>query len=133
MPASENDSSAARLAAETATGSQERLKRELAALFEELGRMQPVVLCFDDMHWADPSTTDLLAYLARRIDTTRLLIIATCRPSELAQARHPFLAVKLDLISRGMCRDLRPGSLDLLSIAKYIAILFPEHGFPPDF
>ena len=133
MPASENASSAARLAAETATGSQERLKRELAALFEEIGRMQPVVLCFDDMHWADPSTTDLLAYLARRIDTTRLLIIATCRPSELAQARHPFLAVKLDLISRGMCRDLRPGSLDLMSVAKYIAILFPEHGFPSDF
>ena len=48
--------------------------------------MQPVVLCLDDMHWADPPTTDLLAYLARRIDTTRLLIITTCRPSDLAQA-----------------------------------------------
>ena len=79
--------------------------------------MQPVVLCLDDMHWADASTTDLLAYLARRIDSTRLLIITTCRPSELAQSRHPFLPVKLDLIARGMCRDLRPGSLDLLSIA----------------
>ena len=133
MPPSANDSSAARLAAETATGSQERLKRELAALFEELGRLQPVVLCFDDMHWADPPTTDLLAYLARRIDTTPLLIVATCRPSELAQAKHPFLAVKLDLIARGMCRDLRPESLDLMAVAKYIAIQFPEHGFPSDF
>ena len=133
MPGSDNGSSAARLAAETATGSQERLKRELAALFEEIGRMQPVVLWFDDMHWADPPTTDLLAYLARRIDTTRLLIIATCRPSELAQGRHPFLAVKLDLIARGMCRDLRPESLDLMSVARYIAIQFPEHAFPSDF
>ena len=87
MPASDNESSAARLAAETAGGSQERLKREIAALLEEVGRMQPVVLCFDDVHWADPSTTDLLAYLARRIDATRLLIIATCRPSDLAQAQ----------------------------------------------
>ena len=49
--------------------------------------MQPVVLWFDDMHWADPSTTDLIGYLARRLDNTRLLIIATCRPSELAQSR----------------------------------------------
>ena len=89
MPASDNESSAARLAAETAAGSQERLKRELAALFEELGRMQPVVLCLDDMHWADPPTTDLLAYLARRIDTTRLLIITTCRPSDLAPPSVP--------------------------------------------
>ncbi len=48
MPPSENDSSAARLAAETAGGSQERLKREIAALLEEAGRMQPIVLWFDD-------------------------------------------------------------------------------------
>ena len=72
MPPSANDSSAARLAADTAGGSQERLKREIAALLEEVARMQPVVLCFDDVHWADPSTTDLLGYLARRIDDTRL-------------------------------------------------------------
>jgi predicted ATPase len=133
MPPSENDSSAARLAAETASGSQERLKREIAALFEELGRMQPVVLCFDDMHWADPSTTDLLAYMARRIDSTRLLIVTTCRPSDLAQARHPFLSVKLDLRARGMCREVMPGSLDLGAVARYIALQFPEHAFPSDF
>ena len=130
---SDNDSSAARLAAETSGGSPERLKRELAALFEELARMQPVVLCFDDMHWADPSTTDLLGYLARRIDNARLLIIATCRPSDLAQARHPFLAMKLDLLARGMCRELTPGSLDLGAVARYIALQFPEHTFPSDF
>jgi predicted ATPase len=133
MPPTENDSSAARLAAETSSGSQERLKREIAALFEELGRIQPVVLCFDDMHWADPSTTDLLAYMARRIDSTRLLIITTCRPSDLAQARHPFLPVKLDLRARGMCREVMPGSLDLGAVAKYIALQFPEHTFPSDF
>ena len=60
MPPTENDSSAARLAAETAGGSQERLKREIASLLEEAGRLQPIVLWFDDVHWADPSTTDLL-------------------------------------------------------------------------
>ena len=69
MPPSDNDSSAARLAAETAGGSQERLKREIAALLEEIGRIQPVVLWFDDVHWADPSTTDLIGYLARRLDS----------------------------------------------------------------
>jgi tetratricopeptide (TPR) repeat protein len=133
MPPSENDSSAERLAAETSSGSQERLKREIASLLEELGRLQPVVLCFDDVHWADLSTTDLLAYLARRIDSTRLLMIATCRPSDLAQARHPFLPIKLDLHARGMCREIMPGSLDLGAVAKYIALQFPEHTFPSDF
>jgi adenylate cyclase len=133
MPTSENDSSAARLAAETAGGSQERLKREIAALFEEIGRMQPVVICLDDIHWADPSTTDLIGYLARRLDSARMLFIATCRPSVIAQARHPFLSLKLDLMSRGLCREIMPSSLDEGSIDRYIALQFPEHAFPPGF
>ena len=108
MPPTDNDSSAARLAAETAGGSQERLKREIASLLEEAGRLQPIVLWFDDVHWADPSTTDLLGYLARRLDNTRLLVIATARPSELRQSRHPFLALKLDLLAHGFCREIAP-------------------------
>jgi serine/threonine protein kinase/predicted ATPase len=130
MPPSENDSSAARLAADTAGGSQERLKREIGSLLEEVGRIQPVVLWFDDVHWADPSTIDLIGYLARRLDSTRLLIVATGRPSELAQARHPFLSLKLDLLSRGLCREIVPSYLDVAAIERYIALQFPEHAFP---
>ena len=133
MPASNSDSSAARLAADTAVGSQERLKREIAALLEEVTRMHPVVLCFDDMHWADPSTTDLLAYLARRIDEMRLMILVTSRPSDLAQARHPFLAVKHDLIARGVCREIVPGPLDEAAIGRYLTLQFAEHNFPRGF
>ncbi len=131
MPPSENDSSAARLAAETAGGSQERLKREIATLLEEVARMQPVLLWFDDVHWADPSTTDLLGYLARRLDHTRLLILTTSRPSALAQAKHPFLSLKLDLVAHGLCREISLSVLDANAIERYIALQFPEHAFPP--
>jgi serine/threonine protein kinase len=130
IPPSENDSSAARLAVETATGSQERLKREIAVLLEEVARMSPVVLCFDDVHWADPSTTDLIGYLARRIDTTRLLIITTARQSHLVHAKHPFLTMKLDLLSRGMCREVLPSSLRVEDVGRYLTLRFPEHAFP---
>jgi serine/threonine protein kinase/predicted ATPase len=133
MPPTENDSSAARLAAETAGGSQERLKREIASLLEEAGRMQPIVLWFDDVHWADPSTTDLLGYLARRLDNTRLLVIATTRPSELRQSRHPFLSLKLDLLAHGFCREIEPSYLSEAAIERYIALQFPEHAFPSGF
>jgi predicted ATPase/tRNA A-37 threonylcarbamoyl transferase component Bud32 len=129
-PTSENDSSAARLAAETAGGSQERLKREFAALLEEGGRLQPVVLWFDDVHWADPSTTDLILYLAQRMETTRSMIIVTARPSVLAQSKHPFLAVKLDLLARGQCREITLGPLDVNAIDRYVTLQFTEHAFP---
>lgn len=130
IPPSENDSSAARLAVETATGSQERLKREIAVLLEEIARMSPLILCFDDVHWADPSTTDLIGYLARRIDNTRVLIVTTARPSILVQSKHPFVAMKLDLLSRGMCREVLPSSLRVEDVARYLALRFPEHAFP---
>jgi serine/threonine protein kinase/tetratricopeptide (TPR) repeat protein len=133
MTPTENDSSAARLAAETAGGSQERLKREIASLLEEAGRMQPIVVWFDDVQWADPSTTDLIGYLAARLDNTRLLIIATARPSALRQARHPFLSLKLDLLTHGLCREIEPADLSEAAIERYIALQFPEHSFPPGF
>jgi serine/threonine protein kinase/predicted ATPase len=130
---SSNDSSAERLAAETAGGSQERLKREMMALLVEISRIQPVVLCLDDVHWADPSTTDLLGYVARRIDQERILIVTTNRPSELVQGRHPFLSLKLDLLAHDQCREIVPGFLDEPAIAHYVAIQFPGHAFPDGF
>ena len=132
-PLAENDSSAARLAADVAVGSQERLKREISALLEEVTRMHPVILCFDDVHWADPSTTDLIGYLARRIDTMRLLIITTYRPSEIAQTKHPFLSLKLDLVSHGNCRAISPGPLDEAALGRYLALQFVDHAFPRGF
>jgi predicted ATPase len=133
IPAAPNDSSAARLAAETAHGSPERLKRELLAFLHEASRIQPVVLCFDDFHWSDPSTTDLIGYIAQRLDGLRVLLLVTARPSTLAQARHPFLPLKQELVSHGACRELQPGLLDLAAIERYVALKFPRHRFPEGF
>ena len=128
-----DESSAERLAVETAGGSQERLKREIMALVEEVSRIHPVVICFDDVQWADPSTVDLVGYMARRLDTARVLLVATCRPSDLVQARHPFLPLKLDLLARDMCREITLGSLDAASVVRYIAAQFSGHAFPEGF
>ncbi|HET7618357.1 MAG TPA: protein kinase [Vicinamibacterales bacterium] len=128
------DHDTVRRAADDGSGaSQERLKRELLALLDEICRVNPVVFCIDDLHWADPSTIELIAYLARRLDTMRLMIVVTARPSELAQARHPFLPLKLDLIAHGLCREITPSVLDENAIDRYIALQYPDHAFPPGF
>jgi tRNA A-37 threonylcarbamoyl transferase component Bud32/tetratricopeptide (TPR) repeat protein len=131
MPPASDDSSAARLAVETVGGSQERLKREILTLFDEVGRIQPLMVWIDDAHWADPSTIDLIGYLARRLEASRVLLIVTARPSELAQTRHPLLPLKLDLLARGLCREIVPGLLDEEAIERYVVLQFPEHTFPP--
>jgi len=42
------------------------------------------VIVVEDVHWADEATLDLLRFLARRISSLRVLIIATYRDDELA-------------------------------------------------
>ena len=43
-------------------------------------RTQPLVLAFEDLHWADPTSLDLLKLLAERGATAPLMIVATARP-----------------------------------------------------
>jgi AAA ATPase domain len=52
----------------------------LLALLRE--RAQPLVLVIDDLQWADSATLDLLGYVARRIDTTRALLVVAYRDDE---------------------------------------------------
>jgi serine/threonine protein kinase/tetratricopeptide (TPR) repeat protein len=53
----------------------------LAQAFSTLSRHRPVLLALDDLHWADESAREFLAYLAHNTDRERILIIATARPS----------------------------------------------------
>lgn len=48
-----------------------------------------VVLVFEDAHWADAATRDLLRFLCRRVETLRALVIVTYRDDETGPD-HPF-------------------------------------------
>jgi class 3 adenylate cyclase/predicted ATPase len=41
---------------------------------------RPTVCIFEDAHWLDPSTLELLELIISRIDRARLLLIVSCRP-----------------------------------------------------
>jgi tetratricopeptide (TPR) repeat protein/predicted Ser/Thr protein kinase len=131
-PLASGDQSVERLKAESSAASQERLKRELAALLQELCRSEPMVLLFDDIHWADASTVDLLSFVADRIETTPVLVIATYRPSDLLLAKHPFVQLKQGLRMRGMCHDIELEFLTTEDVEQYLALTFGDHRFPPE-
>src|SRR5208282_1369121 len=62
---------------------EELRRRQLAAMTAWVlagARSQPVVLAFEDLHWADPTSLDLMQALAERGRTAPLFIIATARP-----------------------------------------------------
>jgi DNA-binding CsgD family transcriptional regulator/tetratricopeptide (TPR) repeat protein len=56
----------------------------------------PTILVFEDVHWADEATLDLMKFLGRRIRRTPSLIILTYRDDELS-SEHPLRFVLGDL------------------------------------
>lgn len=113
--------------------SQERLKRELLALVDEVTRDRPLVIFIDDIHWADVSTVDLLAYLGSRCATTQLLLLLTYRPTELLLGQHPFAAARLELQRQGVCREIPLGFLSRSKVAHYLELTYPGAPFPTNF
>ncbi|MFL6276417.1 MAG: protein kinase domain-containing protein [Blastocatellia bacterium] len=113
--------------------SQERMKRELAAFLQAIAQPRPLVIFFDDLHWADVSTIDLLNFLAGKFDSLKVLIVVTYRPSDMLLCKHPFLQIKPDLQARGVCRELQLEFLTETEIAEYLALEFPGHHFPAEF
>ena len=62
---------------------EELRRRQLAAMTAWVlagARSQPVVLAFEDLHWADPTSLDLLRALGERGAQSPLLVVATTRP-----------------------------------------------------
>ena len=47
-----------------------------------------MLLVLEDLHWADTSTLDLVAYLAHNLDERRVLLLATYRADEPASAER---------------------------------------------
>ena len=58
----------------------EKTLQALVAQAEGLAVRQPVLMIFEDVHWSDPSTRELLDLLIERVTTARLLVIITFRP-----------------------------------------------------
>src|SRR6202008_2499939 len=62
---------------------EELRRRQLAALTNWVmagARAQPVVLTLEDLHWADPTTLDVLRGIAERGALAPLFVVATTRP-----------------------------------------------------
>lgn len=67
-----------------------------SAVFEELQSQPSTVLVFEDVHWADEGTLDLLKFIGRRINKLNSLLVITYRDDEV-QAEHPLRLVLGDL------------------------------------
>ena len=116
---------------ETLGATRERMLREMAEAVERISEDFPLLLVLEDLHWSDYSTLDLIAYLARRSESARLMVIGTYRPADIS-GRHPLNAVKQELRAHQQCEELALRLLDENAVVEHLAARFPDNRFPPE-
>ena len=84
-------------------------------LLETLAAERPLIVCIEDIHWAEPTLLDLLEYLAGFIRHAPVLLLCLARP-ELAERRPSWLTggvVVLEPLSEQDSETLLDGLGDL--------------------
>ena len=103
---------------------EELRRRQLAAMiawFVAGARSQPVVLAFEDLHWADPTSLDLLRAFADRGAQAPLLVLATTRP----EFRAPW-----GMRSHHAVVALAP--LDPIEVRRMVGEIAAQHALPQE-
>ena len=103
---------------------EELRRKQLAAMTAWVlagARSQPVVLAFEDLHWADPTSLDLLRAFADRGAQAPMLLLATTRP----EFRAPW-----SLRSHHSLISLSP--LDRADVARMVGEISARHALSKD-
>ncbi|HEY1429172.1 MAG TPA: AAA family ATPase, partial [Candidatus Tumulicola sp.] len=77
----------------TAEGERIRLFDALARALTDLAAQRPLLCIFEDLHWAQQATCDLVEFLARRIAGTRVMLVITHRSDDMPPS-HPLHGVR---------------------------------------
>jgi hypothetical protein len=91
-----------------------------AAFLERTARLRPLLVVLDDLQWADPSSLDLLQFVARRAQPVPLFVMGAYRHDEIdpgsSQAR-----VLVELA--GAAEPLRLAGLDEEEVAELVRLI----------
>ncbi|MGH7789642.1 MAG: ATP-binding protein [Candidatus Binatia bacterium] len=96
-----------------------RTMEALVAWTHALAEQQPLVMLFEDLHWCDPSTLEVIALALEQVAIRRVLILLTFRPSFSPPSSSFARAVPLSV-----------GRLARADVAAMIASLTPGVDLP---
>ncbi len=96
-----------------------RLFESILTLVTKLARNCPVVIVFEDLHWADSASAELLGYLVRNLTDTKALLLVTYRAEELMRD-HPLHGWLTELTRHPRATQLKLSGLDRSETANLI-------------
>lgn len=96
-------------------------------------KKNPLLICIDDWHWADTSSTNLLFHIARQLSNSPILLLATYRPHDAKVHEHPILGVRTEMERYKLCASIELEFLNRDEIVTYLDRRFPKNQFKQDF
>jgi predicted ATPase/DNA-binding winged helix-turn-helix (wHTH) protein len=100
----------------------ERMLNEICDAIDVMASEKTLILVFEDLHWADLSTLDLISALARRRQSARLCLLGSYRPAEVSAGQHPLKRLKQDLVTHKLCTDVPLGPLERDHVREYLLL-----------
>jgi DNA-binding CsgD family transcriptional regulator/tetratricopeptide (TPR) repeat protein len=97
----------------------------LIGLLTGLSADRTVVLLVEDLHWADPSTRDLVSFLLSRLRTQRLLVLASYRSDDLHR-RHPLRPLLAELVRLPAVERVDLTPFDKENSRRFVSALVEE-------
>ena len=89
----------------------------------------PVVLLLEDLHWADPSSINLIRHLNKIIGSMRLLVIGTFRPEDLELINSPLRDCRRELEASDQFEEIVLGMLGHEAIVDHLDARFSPNNF----
>jgi predicted ATPase len=123
---------------------------DLCGALEELAAEKPLILVFEDLHWADDSTLNLISVLARRRGHAKLMVLATfcpfngaffpvptevtpehLDPDRLSLDRLKLDSLKQDLLMRRLCTEIELPPLRKAAVKALLSRELSQEELPP--
>jgi DNA-binding CsgD family transcriptional regulator len=83
-----------------------RLVAGFVEVLSAVSRQRPALLVVEDVHWADPASVDLIAFVARKLRDDRIVLLLTNRPAG-ARSRSPVRSALGELKRLDSTTDIR--------------------------
>jgi DNA-binding CsgD family transcriptional regulator len=111
-----------------------RLFDAMATLLERMAHQRPVLLCLDNLHWADSASLELMLYLTVRLQRSPVMLVGATRPPRIdtstpgtaaPTAAQGALKILRELMQLGLLLLLPLGPLAEQAASEHLASLLP--------
>ncbi|HKJ02633.1 MAG TPA: AAA family ATPase, partial [Longimicrobiales bacterium] len=100
-----------------------RLFWNFAEFLRSYSSRTPLLIVLEDLQWADPSSLELIHFLARQASDGRIFILATYTESDRDRV-GPLVDLERSLLSLGVAEQLRLQPLDQDEVTEFVCRVF---------